>query len=112
MASISATAFIFWLAFGLYCVNLVVGAVAQVGWYHFGRAHHGLYFVVFVCAVFVAVMYRHPALLLTLGALAVMPKTRSKHLLQKRWGVLIHPTLALIGLLGYSVVAGTILGWL
>jgi hypothetical protein len=94
----------FWCAFGLYCVNLVVGAIAQARWYHFGRAHHVLYFVVFAAALVAAVLRFHPAFLLTLAALALMPKTRSQRLLRQPFGPYVHPLLAFIGLVGYCLV--------
>jgi hypothetical protein len=84
---------VFWGAFTLYVLNLVVGVVAQFRVYHFGVVHHILYFIVFAAALLAAVMRFHPALLLTLCALAAMPKSKPG-----RW---LHPACALLGLLGY-----------
>jgi hypothetical protein len=84
---------VFWAAFGLYVVNLGVGVVAQLRLYHFGKAHHLLYFIVFASAFIAAVVRFHPALLVTLLALAVMPKTKP--------GGWLHPMCAVVGLSGY-----------
>ena len=84
-----------YLAFGLYLINLGVGLAAQFGQMHFGRAHHWLYFVVFLSAIAAAVLRFHPALLLTLAALALMPKSKPR-----TWQ---HPTLAVTGLIGYGL---------
>jgi hypothetical protein len=84
---------VFWCAFGLYCANIFVGIVAHLRWFHFGKAHHILYFVVFAFAIAATVFAFHPALLLTLLALSLLPKSRPW-----TWK---HPVCALAGLLGY-----------
>lgn len=84
------------LAFGLYLANLLVGAAAQFTQLHFGLAHHILYFVVFASAVLATLVSFHPALLLTLLMLALMPKSKPG-----RW---THPAAALLGLTGYLIV--------
>lgn len=80
-------------AFGLYCLNLCVGVIAHFRLYHFGKAHHILYFVVFAMAFAATIFTFHPALLLTLAALAYLPKSRPW-----TWK---HPVCAVCGLLGY-----------
>jgi hypothetical protein len=99
---------VFWYSFGLYCVNLAVGVAAQLRLYHFGRAHHVLYFVVCVSAGAALVTRWHPAMLLTVLALACIPTTkpRSKH------GSGLHVVFALVGFLGYSYSAAAHLGWM
>jgi hypothetical protein len=86
---------IFYAAFGLYCLNLIVGVVAQLRLYHFGKAHHVLYFFVFVGTGVTTILAFHPTLLLTLLALAFMPKSRPR-----TWK---HPVCAGVGLLGYAL---------
>ncbi|MCA9711697.1 MAG: hypothetical protein KDK70_38030 [Myxococcales bacterium] len=80
------------LGLGLYALNLAVGLAAQLG-LRLGWWHHALYAVVFASALAAAAWSLHPALLLTLAALAAMPKTRPG----SRW----HPLAALVGLSGY-----------
>lgn len=79
----------------LYIGNLVVGAMAQTGRYRFGRVHHVLYFLVFAAALLAGALNFQPALLLTVGALAVLPRSRP--------GTWRHPTVALVGLSGYAL---------
>ncbi len=81
------------LAAGLYALNLAVGLVAQLKGVKFGVIHHGLYAVVFAGAIAAAVFEFRPALVLSLAALAGMPKARPH-----TW---THPTLAALGGLGY-----------
>jgi len=81
------------IALSLYAINLVVGLVAQLWKVRFGRFHHVLYAIVFIAAIEAAVLEFHPALLVTLAALAAFPKARPRTV----W----HPALAVIGLLGY-----------
>jgi hypothetical protein len=83
------------VGFVLYVGNLVVGAAAQTGRFHFGLAHHVLYFVVFAAAGLATLFSFHAGLLLTLGALALMPRARP--------GTWRHPALALVGLAGYTM---------
>ncbi|MFY8001307.1 MAG: hypothetical protein ACOVSW_22130 [Candidatus Kapaibacteriota bacterium] len=84
---------IFYAAFGLYCVNMLVGVIAHLRLYHFGKAHHVLYFVVFLSAGVATTFAFHPALLLTLLALSLMPKSRPW-----TWK---HPVCAGLGAVGY-----------
>lgn len=84
------------IAFGLYLANLLVGAAAQFTRRHLGLAHHILYFIVFTTAVLAALVSFHPALLLTLLMLALMPKSKPGH-----W---THPAAALLGVTGYLIV--------
>lgn len=82
-------------AAALYGVNVAVGIAAQTRRMSFGRAHHVLYATVFGSAIAAAVFAFHPALLVTLVALALFPfaSPRSK----------LHPTLALVGAAGYAL---------
>lgn len=82
-----------YLGFSLYAGNLLVGLTAQLWRVRFGAFHHVLYAIVFAGAVAAAIWEFHPALVLTLLALAAMPKTRPRTV----W----HPLLAVIGALGY-----------
>jgi hypothetical protein len=81
------------LGFSLYAANLLIGLVAQLWRVRFGVVHHLLYALVFGGAIAAAIWEFHPALLLTLAALAVMPKTKPRTV----W----HPLLAVLGALGY-----------
>lgn len=81
------------VAAALYAINLAVGLAAQVLRANFGAFHHWLYAVVFAAAVAAAVFAFHPALLLTILALAVMPLTKP----HTAW----HPSVAVVGALGY-----------
>lgn len=87
------------LGLGLYALNLVVGVAARVG-ARFGGWHHVLYAIVFGGAIAATIWAFHPALLLTVASLAVMP------LLGPRtpW----HPLVACLGLGGYvgALVSG------
>lgn len=80
----------------LYAINLIVGLAAQRFHANFGAFHHWLYAVVFAAALASAVFAFHPALLVTLAALAAMPLTKP--------GSKPHPTIALIGAGGYLLV--------
>jgi hypothetical protein len=77
---------------GLYALNLVVGAAARGG-LRLGIWHHVLYAVVVAGALAATVVAFHPALLVTLVALAAMPKLHPR----TPW----HPLVAIIGFLGY-----------
>lgn len=81
------------LGAALYAGNLAVGLTAQVRGTHFGQLHHWLYAVVFAAAIAAALFSWHPALLLTLAALAALPSTEPR----TPW----HPALAILGALGY-----------
>lgn len=87
-----------WPGLSLYVLNLAVGTAAQLGM-RFGVWHHVLYAVVFAGAIAAAIWAFHPALLLTLAALSIMPKTRPR----TPW----HPAVAVLGMLGYL---GALLG--
>jgi hypothetical protein len=90
-----------WIVIGLtaYVLNVAIGLIAQFGRRGFGVMHHVLYAVVFGTAVLAAVLAFHPALVMTLVALAAFPKARPR--------TLLHPTLAAIGLLGYLLAVFT-----
>lgn len=77
----------------LYAINLAVGLGAQVFHAKFGALHHWLYAMVFATAVAAAVLAFHPALLVTLAALATMPLTKP--------GGRLHPSVAVTGACGY-----------
>lgn len=77
----------------MYAINLAVGVAARVLHANFGAFHHWLYAVVFATAGAAAVFAFHPALLLTLVALACMPMTKP----DSAW----HPSVAIVGALGY-----------
>jgi hypothetical protein len=76
-----------------YAINLAVGLAAQLLRANFGVFHHWLYAVVFAAAIAAAVFAFHPALLVTIAALAAMPLTKPN----TAW----HPSVALVGALGY-----------
>lgn len=84
---------LFWIAFGLYSLNLLVGLAAQLRLGHFGVWHHLLYLVVFLSAAAALLWLQEWFLLITVACLAVFPKARPR-----TW---IHPTLGIVGLLGY-----------
>lgn len=81
------------LGAALYASNLAVGLAAQVRRANFGVFHHWLYALVFAAAIAAAVFAFHPALLLTILALAAMPLTKPR----TAW----HPSVAVVGALGY-----------
>jgi hypothetical protein len=76
-----------------YAINLAVGLAARVLRANFGVFHHWLYAFVFATAIAATVFAFHPALLLTLLALGVMPLTKP----HSAW----HPGVAVAGALGY-----------
>ncbi len=84
-----------WIGLGPYLLNCVVGLAAQLRHWHFGVWHHVLYAVVFATAIATTIVAFHPALILTLAALAVFPKARPR--------TAAHPTLAAVGALGYML---------
>ena len=77
----------------LYAINLAVGVAAQLFHASFGAFHHWLYAIVFAAALAAAVFAFHPALLVTLAALAAMPLTKP--------GKAPHPAIAMLGACGY-----------
>lgn len=81
------------LGLALFALNIAVGLVAWRGRVHFGRFHHVLYAAVFVAAAMAAIVEFHPGLVVTLVALAVLPAVPARSPL--------HPTLAVVGLVGY-----------
>ena len=81
------------LGAALYAINLAVGLSAQLLHAKFGAFHHWLYALVFAAAVAAAIFAFHPALLLTLIALALMPRTKPR--------TPRHPAVAAVGALGY-----------
>ena len=89
----SVTHWLLHLGAGLYAGNLAVGLTAQLRGTHFGKFHHWLYAAVVAAALAVALFAWHPALLLTLAALAALPSTKPR----TPW----HPAVAIVGALGY-----------
>ena len=83
------------LAALLYVLNCLVGVVAQIGGFGFGRWHHALYAVVFASAVAALLVDFHPGLCVTIVALGLFPRARPRTV----W----HPLLAVLGLLGHGV---------
>ena len=81
------------LGAALYAINLGVGLSAQLLDKQFGVLHHWLYALVFGAAIAATVFDFHPALLLTLAALALMPLTKPR--------TPRHPACAGVGALGY-----------
>ncbi|HLT35747.1 MAG TPA: hypothetical protein VK034_05665 [Enhygromyxa sp.] len=81
------------LGAALYAINLAVGVAAQLFRASFGAFHHWLYAIVFATALAAAVLAFHPALLVTVAALAAMPLTKP--------GSKPHPIVAMIGAAGY-----------
>jgi hypothetical protein len=81
------------LGAALYAINLAVGLSAQVLHTRFGVVHHWLYGVVFAGAIAATVLAFHPALAVTILALATMPLTKP--------GTKAHPAIAVAGALGY-----------
>ncbi len=92
-SNLEADSLVLYLAFGLYLANMLVGIVAQLRWWHFGKAHHVLYFAVCVSTLGAIILHFHPALIVTAIALALMPKSRPW-----TWK---HPVCAVSGLIGY-----------
>jgi hypothetical protein len=86
----------FHIGFGLYAANMVVGLLARFARIRFGALHHLFYAIVFAGAIGAALFAFHPALLLTLAALAVLPFVTAKSRL--------HPGLATLGFGGYLLV--------
>lgn len=80
------------VGFALYLLNVAVGILAALG-VRFGRGHHILYAVVLASALAATWAAFAAPLLLTVAALAVLPRTRPRG----AW----HPTVAMVGLLGY-----------
>jgi hypothetical protein len=90
-----------WVAIGLsfYAFNVAVGLMAQFGGRRFGAWHHVLYAAVCATTLAAAVLSFHPALLVTLAALAIFPRARPRSAL--------HPILAVVGGLGYGLTVLT-----
>jgi hypothetical protein len=86
------------VGFSLYALNLLVGLFAQLRLAHFGIWHHGLYLLVFASALAALIFAREWWLLLTVGCLSVFPKARPR-----TW---LHPTLGVVGLVGYFLAVG------
>ncbi len=84
---------VFWTGLASYLVNCAVGLLARSGGVRFGTWHHVLYAIVFTCTVLALIVEREPWLLLTVTALAAFPRARPS----SPW----HPTLAVVGLVGY-----------
>lgn len=90
-----ASKVIYGFGFGFYCLNVLVGIIAQLKLYHFGKAHHYLYFIVFSLAILAFLFTFKPVLVITLLSLAILPKSRP-------W-TYKHPLLGVLGLLGYCL---------
>ena len=86
---------IFLTGLALYAFNLLLGILAWRKRMHFGWFHHFVYALVFAGAIAATVFAFHPALFLTLFALALLPATRPRSF--------AHPGLAVVGFLGYVV---------
>jgi hypothetical protein len=78
----------------LYVLNMLVGAAAKLRGTRFGVWHHVLYAVVFASALLATVIDFHPALLVTMAALAAMPTVPARTV----W----HPVLSTVGLAGWA----------
>jgi hypothetical protein len=83
------------LAVSVYVLNVLVGVAAWRTRRGFGPIHHALYALGFVGTAASAWLHFHPALLVTLICLAVLPLRSAR----SRW----HPTVATLGLLGWVV---------
>lgn len=79
----------------MYAFNCGMGLMAQQRGRRYGTWHHVVYALVFVTAIAALVWSYHPGLWLTVAALALFPKARPR-----TW---LHPTLALVGAIGYAV---------
>ena len=84
---------VFQLGLCLYGLNLCVGLAARFGGARFGVWHRVLYALVFASTLAATVFDFRPGLLLTVLALAVIPRPPAR----SGW----HPALASVGLLGY-----------
>jgi len=84
---------VFQLGLCLYGVNLCVGLAARFGGARFGVWHHILYALVVTSTLAASVLDFRPGLLLTVIALAAIPRPPAR----SPW----HPALALLGLAGY-----------
>jgi hypothetical protein len=83
----------------LYVLNMLVGVAAKLRRTRFGVWHHVLYAVVFAAALAATAIDFHPALLVTLTALAAMPTVPARTV----W----HPALATLGLAGWAATLMT-----
>lgn len=81
------------LGLALYLAACGVGLAARYGGLRFGAWHHRLYALVVAATVAATMAEFHPALLLTLAALAALPRARPY--------TAYHPGLAWLGLVGY-----------
>ena len=79
----------------LYVLNMLVGTAAKLRGTRFGVWHHVLYAVVFGAALLATLIDFHPALVVTIIALAAMPKVPARTV----W----HPVLATLGLAGWAL---------
>lgn len=68
---------------------MLVGLAALIGGYHFGRAHHALYFIVTVTILGGLLVARDPLLLVTLICLLLLSRFRARSF----W----HPFFAVVG---------------
>lgn len=84
---------VFAVGFGLYLLNLGVGLAAQLRLARFGVWHHLLYFAVFASTAAALFFTREIGMILTVVCLSAFPRARPR-----TW---IHPTLGVLGLVGY-----------
>lgn len=83
----------------VYVLNMLVGLAAKLRGTRFGVWHHVLYAVVLAAALLALVLDFHPALLVTLTALAALPAVPARTV----W----HPVLATLGLCGWAIALCT-----
>ena len=79
----------------MYAFNCGMGLMAQLRGRRYGIWHHVAYALVVASALAALVWAYHPALWLTVAALALFPKARPR-----TWP---HPTLAVVGAIGYAI---------
>jgi hypothetical protein len=81
------------LGFTVYTLNVCVGALAQWTSLRFGWLHHLLFAVVLATSIAALLFAFHPALVITVGALILMPRMRPH--------TLGHPVVAMTGFAAY-----------
>ncbi len=80
-------------AFAFYLLNCSIGVLAQLRILHLGILHHLCYALVLITTLIALIGDFHPGLLVSVCALVLFPKARPR--------TLSHPSLAVIGGLGY-----------
>ncbi|MEM6290923.1 MAG: hypothetical protein AAGA54_06640 [Myxococcota bacterium] len=86
-----------YLGLGIYACNLAVGVAARFRGTQFGVWHHVLFAIVCASALAATAFAFHPALFVTLAALAAIPFPSAR----SAW----HPMLAVVGFAGYLAAA-------